>query len=92
MRELRSTGESWISSAMRERHFPRPTRASHFSAFREPIWAACLEVTDKGPGIAKADQPHIFKRFYRTDQPKNRHGSGLGLYIAKGFVQAFGER
>lgn len=49
-----------------------------------------LEITDRGPGISKADQPHIFKRFYRTDQPKNRRGSGLGLYIAKGFVQAFG--
>ena len=49
-----------------------------------------LEITDKGPGIDRGDQAHIFKRFYRSDQPNNRRGSGLGLYIAKGFAHAFG--
>jgi len=49
-----------------------------------------LEIFDRGPGIAKSDQPHIFERFYRSEQPQNRRGSGLGLYIADGFVRAFG--
>ena len=48
-----------------------------------------LEIADLGPGIARADQPHIFERFYRADKPSERRGSGLGLYIAKGFVEAF---
>ena len=49
-----------------------------------------IEIFDRGPGIAKSDQPHIFERFYRSEQPQNRRGSGLGLYIADGFVRAFG--
>src|SRR5690606_32387050 len=52
--------------------------------------AVVLEIADSGPGIPRDDQPHIFDRFYRSDQRSHRHGSGLGLYIAKGFVEAFG--
>lgn len=51
---------------------------------------AILEITDGGAGIARIDQPRIFDRFYRSDQRSDREGSGLGLYIAKGFVEAFG--
>ncbi len=49
-----------------------------------------LEVTDKGPGIAGVHQTDIFRRFFRSESPATRGGSGLGLYIAKGFVDAFG--
>lgn len=49
-----------------------------------------VEITDRGSGISAEDRPHIFERFYRSEQPVNRRGSGLGLYIANGFVQAFG--
>jgi len=49
-----------------------------------------IAITDQGPGIAKDDQPHVFDRFYRSEQPANRRGSGLGLYIADGFIRAFG--
>ncbi|RVQ68957.1 DUF4118 domain-containing protein [Croceicoccus ponticola] len=52
--------------------------------------AAVLEITDSGPGIPPADMAHIFERFYRAGDRFHRHGSGLGLYIAKGFVDAFG--
>ena len=49
-----------------------------------------LEVTDTGPGITDADHVDIFRRFFRSESPGKRGGSGLGLYIAKGFVDAFG--
>ncbi|GGD82865.1 sensor histidine kinase [Croceicoccus mobilis] len=48
-----------------------------------------LEISDCGPGISQVDRPHIFERFYRAGDRIHRRGSGLGLYIAKGFVEAF---
>jgi len=52
--------------------------------------SAVLEIADSGPGIAPADRTHIFERFYRAGDRFHRRGSGLGLYIAKGFIDAFG--
>jgi PAS domain S-box-containing protein len=46
-----------------------------------------LQVTDNGPGIASADQPHIFDKFYRGTNTKEE-GSGLGLAIVKTIVDA----
>jgi len=45
---------------------------------------AILQVSDSGIGIAQADLPHVFDRFYRTDPSRSQvEGSGLGLAIAK---------
>lgn len=46
---------------------------------------ALVEVTDTGRGIAEADLPHVFKRFWRADAARDRAsgGSGLGLTIAR---------
>lgn len=46
-------------------------------------------VSDLGPGIAESDRPHLFDRFYKSGRTKKQSGSGLGLYIAKGFIEAF---
>ena len=46
-------------------------------------------VEDTGSGIATADQPHIFERFYRGASGA-AEGSGLGLAIVQGIVQAHG--
>ncbi|HVM02766.1 MAG TPA: HAMP domain-containing sensor histidine kinase [Acidimicrobiales bacterium] len=43
---------------------------------------ASVEVLDRGPGIADADLPRLFDRFYRGQDARQRHGSGLGLAIA----------
>jgi two-component system, OmpR family, sensor histidine kinase MprB len=40
-----------------------------------------LTVDDEGPGISAADQPHVFERFYRSEESRGLPGSGLGLSI-----------
>ena len=50
-----------------------------------------VSVRDQGPGIAEADLPRIFDRFYRARHMKNHvPGAGLGLFIAREIVRAHG--
>jgi two-component system sensor histidine kinase MprB len=49
-----------------------------------------LTVTDQGPGIAPADLPHIFERFYRAESARSMPGSGLGLAIVRNVVTSHG--
>ncbi|MBS1519405.1 MAG: GHKL domain-containing protein [Bacteroidetes bacterium] len=44
-----------------------------------------LEVADHGIGIADAEKPRIFDRFYRvgSEETRNTKGTGLGLYIVR---------
>lgn len=50
---------------------------------------AMIQVADQGVGIDQADLPNIFDKFYRARDVKDSEikGSGLGLYLAKYFVQ-----
>lgn len=51
------------------------------------------EVRDRGPGIQPEQQREIFERFHRDQaSPEREEGLGLGLYIAKGLVEAHGGR
>ena len=54
--------------------------------------AVRIEVSDSGEGIAAKDLPHVFDSFYRGELSRARGtgGAGLGLAIARGFVQAHG--
>ncbi|MEZ5293264.1 MAG: DUF4118 domain-containing protein [Vicinamibacterales bacterium] len=48
-----------------------------------------IAVRDRGPGIAPADLPHLFDRFFRGDAARARtSGTGMGLWIARGFLAA----
>lgn len=49
-----------------------------------------LSITDTGPGIAPEHLPHLFERFYRVADKRGdkAQGSGLGLSIARGLVEA----
>jgi two-component system sensor histidine kinase MprB len=49
-----------------------------------------LTVRDRGPGIAEADLPHVFDRFYRAAAARALPGSGLGLAIVKQTVDDHG--
>jgi two-component system sensor histidine kinase KdpD len=55
-----------------------------------------MSVADRGPGIPPADLERVFDKFYRVlhGQPTAGHpaGSGLGLAVCKGVVEAHGGR
>jgi signal transduction histidine kinase len=52
-----------------------------------------VTVRDSGEGISSEDLPHVFERFYRSEQARTRdqdgeRGAGLGLAIARGLIEA----
>lgn len=51
-----------------------------------------LQVSDRGPGIAEKDLPHIFDRLYRGDKARSSSlgGYGLGLALAREIARANG--
>lgn len=55
--------------------------------------AVVISIEDEGKGIPTAELERVFDRFRRMEQPSDRtQGAGLGLAIAKGFVEAMGGR
>lgn len=69
--------------------------AAHYAPATSPIHVAAsvgddgltITVRDRGPGIPRPDLPHVFERFYRGANAKDRRsGTGMGLAIAKGML------
>ncbi len=50
-----------------------------------------VSVSDTGEGIPSNDLPMVFKKFFRRDMGKPT-GTGLGLWISRGLVEAHGGR
>ena len=66
---------------------------------RVTLWKApgsgfVVEIEDEGPGIPDKVVGRVFERFFRFEHPGSQRdgGAGLGLAIAKGFVDAMGGR
>ncbi len=57
---------------------------------KEDNGLAALSVEDTGSGIAPQHLPHVFDRFYRADEARDRSsgGTGLGLAIVKEIIEA----
>lgn len=53
--------------------------------------AVVLFVRDSGPGISDAERPNVFEPYWSAKQHA-RKGTGLGLYITRGIVEAHGGR
>ncbi|HVY37222.1 MAG TPA: ATP-binding protein [Polyangia bacterium] len=54
---------------------------------REEQSCVCFSVSDTGPGVPREHQAHIFDRYWQAPETA-RQGAGLGLFIAKGIVDA----
>ena len=51
-----------------------------------------IKITDNGPGFSEESLPHVFERFYRSDEAHTRSagGAGLGLSISETIISALG--
>lgn len=56
------------------------------------VWGSYyyVRVIDCGCGIKEEDRKHVFDKFYRADKARSGNSSGLGLYMAKQFVEEHG--
>lgn len=51
---------------------------------------ACLTFSNDAPGMTGEDAAHVFERFYTADKMRTGRDTGLGLTIAKQFVERMG--
>lgn len=49
-------------------------------------------VADRGPGIPSGEEERIFDKFYRIERRGGSRGTGIGLSICRGIVEAHGGR
>ena len=75
------------------RHAP-PDVPIRVSAVATPDETVRLCVEDGGPGVPEAVLDRVFDKFYRVPGARagSRRGSGLGLAVVRGFVEAMGGR
>lgn len=69
-----------------------PERSKVLVTTEESEGKIIIQVADQGQGIPNDEIPHIFTKFYRSPSAKTSpiKGSGLGLYLAKYFVELHG--
>ena len=49
-----------------------------------------VRVVDRGPGVPRDERSRLFKPFQRLGDAGQGEGVGLGLAVAKGFIEAMG--
>lgn len=76
------------------KHTPNEKKISLCVSEDENNHEVIFTVSDNGCGIAEADFPYIFQKFYTTrgKSPDARRGVGLGLSICQSIVEAHGGR
>jgi PAS domain S-box-containing protein len=78
-----------ISNARKYRAPGTPVRVELLAGTKQ----VQVSVVNEGPGIPTEDQPRVFERYYRTEAARAYTGGlGLGLYVARGLVEAQGGR
>ncbi|MGE0871431.1 MAG: PAS domain S-box protein [Kofleriaceae bacterium] len=55
------------------------------------VHEAVFAISDSGPGIPESDLPHVFEPYWSA-RGHAKKGTGLGLYISKGVIEAHGGR
>jgi heavy metal sensor kinase len=89
---LRRALMNLVDNAIKYMPGPGHVEVSLVAAEREYV----ITVSDDGPGILQADQPHLFERFFRGDSSRPHHetvnsaGAGLGLAIARDIAELHG--
>jgi two-component system OmpR family sensor kinase len=85
---LRQVVDNLLANAVQH----TPETAAVDVRVRAEASTACLEVSDRGPGIAPEEQAHIFEPFHRSDPTRARAtgGVGLGLSIVSAIAHAHG--
>lgn len=81
---LRQVIEGLVANALRHSASGSQVR---LQASVAPDGAAVVSVSDDGEGIAEADLPHVFDRFYRGVSDKQGSGFGIGLALARWIVE-----
>jgi two-component system sensor histidine kinase KdpD len=70
------------------RHTPRSTTIEIIG--RRGPKLVTLEVRDEGPGLAPGEAECVFDKFYRGRDGDRQGGTGLGLAVCRGFIEAMG--
>jgi signal transduction histidine kinase len=67
-----------------------PSKTTITLSSRQDEQTARIEVQDHGQGVSAKDLPHVFDRFFRSDDSRSKNqidGYGLGLAIAKQMIE-----
>ncbi len=86
--------ESWLKQALltvldNAIKFSRPGQTVTVTA-KTREHHLIIDVSDQGEGIAEADLPRLFDRFFQAPAGRQRGGSGLGLAVARWITEDHG--